>query len=45
MSGQCSSALPVGLQEMREHKKRVTDLDWSLSNDQLLTSSGAATPL
>jgi hypothetical protein len=29
------------LQEMREQKKRVTDLDWSLANDQLLTSSGA----
>lgn len=29
------------LQEMREQKKRITDLDWSLANDQLLTSSGA----
>ena len=28
-------------QEMREQKKRITDLDWSLANDQLLTSSGA----
>ena len=29
------------LQEMREQKKRITALDWSLANDQLLTSSGA----
>ena len=31
------------VQEMREQKKRVTDLDWSLENHQLLTSSGAMT--
>lgn len=30
------------VQEMREHKKRVTDLDWSLENHQLLTSAGAS---
>ena len=27
------------VQEMRQHTKRVTDLDWSLENSQLLTTS------
>ncbi len=35
-----AAATVLTLQEMREHTKPVTDLDWSLENHQLLTSSG-----